>query len=211
MIAIIPPDPLERIPMSTMSALARLASTAALTMALALAGSLVQAPAAQAASQAPAAQAASQALTVQAASQALTVQALPCSGKRIGRIQITARNGSAEMKGAFLHVYRNGSRVCAFTNTSLEAERYAKFMSVSIWVCGRTVGECRDYQDHLDGGGYHYRANTEQHVNRGFYRTNGATLIAGGQCIRAWGGVSFTGSRNRLFAGEANSAISCQG
>ncbi|WP_433369270.1 hypothetical protein [Streptosporangium sp. CA-115845] len=172
--------------MSTIFALARLASTAALAAGLALAGSVVQAPAAQA-----------------------TSQGLPCSGERIGRIQITARSGSAAMKGAFLHIYRNGSRVCAFTNTSLAAERYSKFMAVSIWVCGRTVAECRGYQDHLDGGGYHYRANTESHVTRGFYRTNGATLVAGSQCVRAWGRVVFTDSRNWQFVGEENSAIHC--
>ncbi|MFF5207352.1 hypothetical protein [Streptosporangium sp. NPDC000396] len=171
-----------------MSALARLAATAALTTGLALAGSAVHTPAAQA-----------------------TTQGLPCGGERIDRTQITARSGSAAMKGAFLHVYRNGSRVCAFTNTSLAAESYAKFMSVSIWVCGRTVAECRDYQDHLDGGGYHHRPNAENYVKRGFYRTDGATLIAGSQCIRAWGRVVFTDSSGRQFAGEANSAISCPG
>ncbi len=180
--------------MSTMSAFARLATTVALTAGLALAGSVVHAPAAQAATQ--------------AATQVAT-QGLPCAGERIGRTEITATSGGARMKGAFLHVYRNGSRVCAFTNTSLAAEDYAKFMSVSIWVCGRSVAECRDYQDHLDTGGYHYRVNAESHVKRGFVRTNGATLIAGSQCIRAWGRVVFTDSSRRQFAGNANSAIFC--
>ncbi|MGW5683085.1 hypothetical protein [Nonomuraea sp. NPDC003754] len=181
-----------------MSASARLAATVALTSGLALTGSVVHAPAAQATTQA----------TTQGTTQAAT-QGLPCAGERIGRTEITATNGGARMKGAFLHVHRNGSRVCAFTNTSLAAEDYAKFMSVSIWVCGRSVAECRDYQDHLDTGGYHYRANAESHVKRGFVRTDGATLIAGSQCIRAWGRVVFTDSSRRQFAGNANSAIYC--
>lgn len=169
--------------MSTMSNLLRLSSIAAMAAGMVLAGALIPASA--------------------------QASAAPCVGQRVGHIPITARSGGATIKGAYLHVYRNGSRVCAFTNTTLAAERYPKTMSVAIWACGRTVAACRDYQDHLQTGGYQHLANDNSYVGRGYYRTNGASIVAGTQCYQAWGLVKFYDSRGRWFAGEVNSPYFC--
>lgn len=173
--------------MSTRSALARLVPAVVFTTGLV------------AASLAPAA-------TAHAASQGAT-----CSGERIGRVPITAttEDRSASMKGAFLHIYRNGGQVCAFTNTSLAAERYRKALMVELYACGRTAGQCRQDPDLVllsDSSN-----NDPEERGSTLNRTGAATVNAGGLCIWAWGAVLFNDSRGRRFEGKARSAISCPG
>ncbi|MEU7003736.1 hypothetical protein [Nonomuraea sp. NPDC046570] len=169
--------------MSTISFVLRTASAASLALGLFLSGSLIEAPAHASAQQAP------------------------CAGKPIGRIQITVTGSGQSMKGAFLHVYRNGSRVCAFTNTSAVAERFSKDMEVSLWACGRTADECRRLHP---WGNNSPSPRAEDTVYNASIRTKAVSILAGDRCIQAWGQVGFTDrSRGIGYMGYGYSAISC--
>ncbi|GAB3146649.1 hypothetical protein [Microbispora hainanensis] len=175
----------ERIPVSTISFVLRTASTAGLAVGLFLGGSLIEVPAHASAQQSQ----------------------TSCSGRRIGHVQIMATGSRKAMKAAYLHIYRSGSRVCAFTNTSAAAERFSKDMEVSLWACGRTADECRRAHP---WGRNDPSPQAENSVKDVHTRTKSVTILAGDRCIQAWAMVGFTDWSSGVgYMGYGYSPISC--